>query len=239
MIAKRFALVGSVGLVVAGVIVAGAGNSSPGPGNLLTPVPIVADHASSHTETAIFSDGCFWGVQGLFQHVRGVTGTTAGYDGGTARTATYEEVSTGDTGHAESVAVTFDPSKTSYATLLRIYFSVAGDPTETNQQTPDVGTQYRSVLWVRSNEQRAVADAYIRQLDSTHVFSRPIATQVEADHGFYPAEDYHQNFLASHPDHPYITAWDLPKLYALKRLFQAEWRSDAVLAPSPDARTGS
>ena len=237
MIAKRFALSAAVGLAAASLVVFRASGSEPG--NLLTPAPAVTDHAASHQETAIFSDGCFWGVQGLFQHVRGVIGTTAGYDGGAAGTASYEEVSTGDTGHAESVKVTFDPTKTSYADLLRIYFSVAGDPTEINQQTPDVGTQYRSMLWVRNDGQRRIATAYIQQLDGAHVFARPVATRVEADHGFYPAEDYHQNFLVTHPDHPYITAWDLPKLDALHRLFPAEWREDAVLAPAPVARAGS
>ncbi len=237
MIAKRFAIPSAVGLAAAAVLIAGAPGKAAG--DVLTPLPTVADHASSHAETAIFSDGCFWGVQGLFQHVRGVTGTTAGYDGGAAATAAYEQVSTGSTGHAESVAVTFDPTKTSYATLLRIYFSVAGDPTEVDRQTPDVGTQYRSMLWVRSDAQRRVADAYVSQLDGAHVFARPVATRVEADHGFYPAEDYHQNFLASHTDDPYITTWDLPKLASLRQLFPAEWREEAVLAPALGAHAGS
>ncbi len=237
MITKRFAVSAAAGVVAASAFVFRASGSEPG--NLLTPAAAVADHPASHAETAIFSDGCFWGVQGLFQHVRGVTGTTAGYDGGAAGTASYEQVSTGDTGHAESVRVTFDPTVTSYAELLRIYFSVAGNPTEVNGQTPDLGTQYRSMLWVRNDDQRRVATAYIRQLDATHVFPQPVATRVEADHGFYPAEDYHQNFLATHPDHPYITTWDKPKLDALHRLFPADWRDDAVLAPAPGARAGS
>ena len=239
MFSKSIALAGCIGLVAAGVIVAGAGPSRPQPGDLLTPAPVVTGDTSSRTETAVFSDGCFWGVQGLFQHVRGVTGTTAGYDGGAADTATYEQVSTGETGHAEAVKVTFDPRRVSYATLLRIYFSVAGNPTEIDQQTPDVGPQYRSMLWVRTDAQRRVAEAYVAELDRSHVFERPVATRIAADHGFYAAEGYHQDFLASHPDQPYIATWDLPKIAALHRLFPTEWRDDPVLARASEVRAAA
>ena len=180
-------------------------------------------------ETAVFAGGCFWGVQGVFQHVRGVTDAVSGYAGGSEVTAKYTTVGTGTTGHAESVRVTFDPSKISYGRLLQIYFSVALDPTELNRQGPDNGTQYRSTIFPANSEQAKVASAYIGQLNAAHAFSKPIVTTVEPGRSFYAAEDYHQNFLALNPRYPYIVINDLPKVENLKRLFPKDFRADPVL----------
>jgi peptide-methionine (S)-S-oxide reductase len=183
----------------------------------------------AHSETAVFAGGCFWGVQGVFQHVRGVQQAVSGYSGGAASTAQYETVSTGDTGHAESVRVTFDPAQVSYGHLLQIFFSVVENPTELNYQGPDEGSQYRSALFPLDAAQRAVAQAYIAQLGRARVFPAPIVTHVEAFKGFYPAEAYHQNFLTLHPDNSYIYYNDLPKIAALKKLFPDQYRKDPVL----------
>jgi peptide-methionine (S)-S-oxide reductase len=179
----------------------------------LVPAPVVdeAQTGSVH-EVAVFAGGCFWGVQGVFQHVDGVIEAVSGYTGGTEATAQYEIVSSGRTGHAESVQVTFDPRRISYGTLLRIFFSVAHDPTELNYQGPDEGTQYRSAIFPMSAEQARVATAYIAQLDQTHVFPASIVTRIENGKVFYPAEGYHQDFLTLHPDSPYIVYNDLPKI---------------------------
>jgi peptide-methionine (S)-S-oxide reductase len=184
---------------------------------------------TAHSESAVFAGGCFWGVQGVFEHVRGVQQAVSGYSGGSAATAQYETVSSGTTGHAESVRVTFDPTIVSYGRLLQIYFSVAHNPTELNFQGPDEGTQYRSALFPVNAAQRAVAQAYIAQLDRAHVFPKPIVTRIESFKGFYPAESYHQNFLVLHPNYPYIYVNDLPKVAALKRLFPGLYRGDPVL----------
>ncbi|VVE33188.1 peptide-methionine (S)-S-oxide reductase MsrA [Pandoraea terrigena] len=189
----------------------------------------------AHVETAVFAGGCFWGVQGVFQHVKGVTKAVSGYAGGTAKTADYETVSSGATGHAESVEVTFDPQQVSYGTLLQIYFSVAHNPTELNRQGPDTGTQYRSAVFPMNDAQRRVADAYIAQLNASHVYSKPIVTHLEKYTGFYPAESYHQDFLAEHPMYPYIVINDLPKVKDLKRLFPAKFRDTPVLVKSATA----
>jgi peptide-methionine (S)-S-oxide reductase len=175
--------------------------------------------SSPASETAVFSGGCFWGVQAVFQHVKGVTDATSGYTGGNASTAEYEIVSTGSTGHAESVKVTFDPSKVSYGQLLKIFFSVAHDPTQLNRQGPDEGTQYRSMISYTSPEQKRIADAYIAQLDQAKVFHGRIVTQVVPLKAFYPAEAYHQNYATLHPDNPYIAINDLPKVAHLKQMF--------------------
>ena len=175
--------------------------------------------AGRQLQTAIVSGGCFWGVQGVFEHVAGVKQTVAGYDGGGADTAQYELVSTGSTGHAESVKIVFDPRQVSYGKLLRIFFSVVLDPTEVNAQFPDVGTQYRSELFTTSPEQQRVAVATIAQLNAAWAFAQPIATRIDPDHGFYAAEAYHQDYLAMHPENPYIVAYDLPKVAALQRAF--------------------
>ena len=172
-------------------------------------------------QTAVLAGGCFWGVDAVFKHVKGVENVVAGYAGGSAATAHYEEVGAGGTGHAESVKITFDPAKIAYSDLLRVFFSVAHDPTQLNRQGPDTGTQYRSVIFYANEDQKQVALAYIAQLNQAKVFSRPIATQVVPLKGFYPAEGYHQNFLALHPDDPYIVQNDLPKLDKLRKQFPA------------------
>jgi len=193
--------------------------------------PPAADEAASAaaSEVAVVAGGCFWGVQGVFQHVDGVTRAVSGYDGGEKATAHYEMTSTGTTGHAESVQITFDPRKITYGRILQIYFSVAHDPTELNRQGPDEGTQYRSAIFPQSDEQAKVAKAYIAQLDSAHAFKEPIVTTIEPGRTFYPAEDYHQDFLAHNPGYPYIVFNDLPKLANLKRVFPALYRPDPVL----------
>lgn len=170
-------------------------------------------------EKAVFAGGCFWGVQSVFERVRGVLATTAGYSGGSASTATYDQVTTETTGHAESVEVVYDPSKITYGQLLRIFFSVAHDPTELNRQGPDVGTSYRSSIFYVNDEQKRIAQAYIAQLDAGKVFPRPIVTQVTPLQGFYRAEDYHQDYALHNPDNPYILVCDRPKIEALKQQF--------------------
>ena len=184
------------------------------------PAPVVDEqHSSAKHETAVFGGGCFWGVQTVFQRVKGVTATTAGYSGGTAETATYDQVSSERTGHAESVKVVFDPSQISYGTLLRIFFSVVHDPTELNRQGPDVGTSYRSVIFFTSPEQQKIAAAYIAQLDAAHAFPKPIVTQVVPLKAFYDGEDYHQDYAEKNPNNPYIQVCDVPKTAALKLQF--------------------
>lgn len=175
--------------------------------------------AAHGNETAVFAGGCFWGVDAVFKHVKGVSTVVSGYSGGSASTANYETVSTGTTGHAESVKITYNPSKISYSELLRIFFSVALDPTELNRQGPDTGTQYRSVIFYANEDQKQIATAYIARLDRGGVFRRPIVTEVVPLRAFYPAEEYHQNFLERHPDNPYIVFNDLPKLRALHKEF--------------------
>ena len=175
--------------------------------------------AASSEQTAVLAGGCFWGVDAVFKHVRGVSRVASGYAGGTAATAHYEVVSTSTTGHAESVKITYDPSRVSYAQLLRIFFSVAHDPTELNRQGPDTGPQYRSAIFYATEEQKNTARTYIEQLNRAKVFPAPIVTQVVPLQEFYPAEEYHQNFLARHPDHPYIVYYDLPKLRELQAQF--------------------
>lgn len=170
-------------------------------------------------QAVVFAGGCFWGMQALFQHVKGVVSATAGYAGGAANTAQYELVSTGVTGHAESVKVIFDPSKISYGQLLKVYFSVAHDPTLLNRQGPDIGTQYRSEIFATGAKQKEIAEAYIRQLDAAKVYPNKIVTQVTERSAFYPAEGYHQNFAELHPNNPYIVINDLPKLGHLKKQF--------------------
>src|SRR5215467_7997357 len=180
-------------------------------------------------EVAILAGGCFWGVQGVFQHVAGVTSAISGYSGGTANTAHYGVVSTTITGHAESVRVVFDPHLISYGRILQIYFSVAHDPTELNRQGPDTGTQYRSAIFPTNPEQARIAEAYIAQLNKAHAFDASITTKIEPGRDFYAAEDYHQDFLARNPRYPYIVVNDLPKIENLKRLFPDLYRTAPVL----------
>jgi len=175
--------------------------------------------ATSSKETLVLAGGCFWGVQAVFQHVKGVISATSGYSGGASNTAEYEIVSTGGTGHAESVKVVYDPSKITYGQLLQVFFSVALDPTELNRQGPDEGTQYRSVIFYGNDEQKRIAESYIAQLNQAKAFPRPIVTQVVPLKGFYPAEGYHQDYATLHPDNPYIRYNDLPKVAHLQQQF--------------------
>ncbi|HMA25925.1 MAG TPA: peptide-methionine (S)-S-oxide reductase MsrA [Gemmatimonadaceae bacterium] len=174
---------------------------------------------NAKSETAVFAGGCFWGIQSVFQHIKGVVSATSGYAGGTIDHPSYEVVSTGVTGHAESVRVVFDPSQVTYGQLLRVFFSVAHDPTQWNHQEPDVGPQYRSALFYMSDEQKKTAEAYIDQLNKSHAFSKPIVTQVAPLKAFFAAEAYHQNYAELHPTQPYIAIYDAPKVANLKKQF--------------------
>jgi len=196
-------------------------NAKANPATAAVPAPAVdAPRAPAPgQQTAVFSGGCFWGVQAVFQHVKGVITATSGYSGGPAKNADYELVSTGETGHAESVQIVYDPSQITYGELLRVFFSVAHDPTQLNRQGPDEGTQYRSAIFYANDEQKRIAQAYIAQLDQAKVFPRPIVTQVAPLQAFYPAEAYHQNYAALHPNQPYIVFNDAPKVAHLRQLF--------------------
>ena len=193
------------------------------------PPPVVDEQAAPGTETAVFAGGCFWGVQGVFQHVKGVESAVSGYAGGDADTASYEAVGSGRTGHAESVRITYEPAKVSYGQLLQVYFSVAHNPTQLNYQGPDRGRQYRSTIFVQNDAQKKIAEAYIAQLDKAKLFDKMIVTTLETGKAFYPAEDYHQDFLTLNPTYPYIVYNDLPKIENLKRLFPASYREKPVL----------
>jgi len=201
----------------------------------VVPAPAVDLSAGpATTETAVLAGGCFWGVQGVFQHVEGVTSAVSGYAGGAKETADYGKVGSGRTGHAEAVRIAYDPRKITFGRLLQIYFSVAHDPTELNRQGPDVGPQYRSTIFPASDEQARVAKAYIDQLDQARAFNAKIVTTIEPGRTFYPAEAYHQDYLTLHPNQPYIVIHDLPKVAALKRLFAQSYRAEPVLV----AKTG-
>jgi len=191
--------------------------------------------AGGTQETAVLAGGCFWGVQAVFQHVKGVKQVLSGYAGGASSTAQYETVSSGRTGHAESVKITFDPHQISYGRILQIYFSVAHDPTQLNRQGPDAGTQYRSDVFVMDENQRRVAQGYVAQLDHAGVFRHPIVTRIDTFNGFYPAEDYHQDFATLHPDHPYIAFNDLPKIENLKRIYPDLYQPTPVLVGTAHA----
>jgi peptide-methionine (S)-S-oxide reductase len=204
-------------ITLAGVIACNAGEKSVA----VVPNPAVdAPLATAKSEqTVVVSGGCFWGIQAVFQHVKGVISATSGYSGGEAKTAEYELVSNGDTGHAESVKIVYDPSRITYGQLLRVFFSVAHDPTQLNRQGPDSGSQYRSSIFYGNDEQKRIAEAYIAQLDDAKVFPHRIVTQVVALKAFYPAEAYHQNYAALHPDNPYIVFNDAPKVTHLQQEF--------------------
>ena len=176
-------------------------------------------------KTAVFAGGCFWGIEGVFSHVKGVTSAVSGYHGGGAATAKYSRVTDGDTGHAEAVKVTYDPAIVRYDELLRIFFAVGTDPTQLNRQGPDVGTQYRNALAPMSAEQAKVAGAYLAQLKAAKLWKKPLVTRIERAQAFYPAEAYHQDFMAANPNHPYIRRWDAPKIAALKRLFPGHYKA--------------
>ena len=215
----RFALLGLLIAALAGVFL--RNNVAASEAVTTLPKPMVDDSlaASPGQQTVVFAGGCFWGVQAVFQHVKGVISATSGYSGGAKSTAEYEIVSTGTTNHAESVKVVFDPSKVTFGQLLQVFFSVAHDPTQLNHQGPDEGTQYRSVIFYSTEQQKKIIDAYIAQLDQANVFKKKIVTQVVPLKAFYPAEGYHQNYATLHPDNPYIAHYDLPKLSNLQQMY--------------------
>jgi peptide-methionine (S)-S-oxide reductase len=223
----------STAVVIATVLMASsAWRSAPEAAEraVLVPPPTVDISADSDTRgVAVLAGGCFWGVQGVFQHVKGVTSAVSGYAGGSRRDAEYEIVSLGTTGHAESVEVTYDPHQITYGQLLQIFFSVVHDPTQKNRQGPDFGTQYRSAVFPRDDDQEHVARSYIAQLNDARVFKHDIATKIEKDRPFYPAEAYHQDFLERNPRYPYIAINDMPKLDDLKRLLPQVYRAAPVL----------
>lgn len=194
---------------------------------VLSPPPAVDAPATGHSATAIFAGGCFWGMEAVFSHVKGVTSVVSGYAGGTRQTANYDTVSTETTRHAEAVKITYDPARVSYGTLLRVMFSVAMNPTELNRQGPDSGISYRSAIFPQSPDQARVARSYIGQLTASKVWGAPIVTKLETG-GFFPAESYHQNFAALNPNHGYIRTWDAPKLVALQKTFPALWSARPV-----------
>ncbi len=212
-----------VGLGLAGALRAGE------PLRAVPPPAVDEAPSAATTESAVVAGGCFWGVQGVFQHVRGVTSAVSGYAGGDGSTARYERVGTGSTGHAESVRITFDPRRISYGRILQIYFAVAHDPTALNYQGPDYGPQYRSVIFPTGPEQERVARAYITQLGQARVFGAPIVTRIEPGRPFFTAEGYHQDYLARFPNDPYIAQNDMPKVRQLQRLFPALYRAQPVL----------
>jgi peptide-methionine (S)-S-oxide reductase len=185
------------------------------------PDPAVDETLASQKgqETVVVSGGCFWGIQAVFQHVKGVTSATSGYSGGTVKNPNYEQVSSGETGHAESVQIAYDPSKITLGQLLKVFFSVAHDPTELDRQGPDTGTQYRSIIFFSNTDQQRIAQSYVDQLNQSKVFSQPIVTQIVPLKAFYRAEDYHQNYATEHPENPYIAMFDLPKLKNLQQQF--------------------
>ncbi len=209
----------SLAATTAALILAFAAPSGAAENAVVIPAPAMDAAPATGLQTAVIAGGCFWGVQGVFQHTAGVVNAVSGYAGGTKATADYETVSSGRTGHAESVEIKYDPKKISYGKILQIYFSVVHDPTQLNRQGPDVGTQYRSAIFTTSDEQKKVAEAYIAQLNGAKVFSKPIVTKVGALEAFYPAEAYHQDYLTLHPTQPYIAYNDIPKVENLKKLF--------------------
>lgn len=206
----------------------------------LLPAPQIGDRVSAQPgeETAVLSGGCFWGMQAVFEHVKGVKQVLAGYSGGGESTAHYDMVSTGTTGHAESIRITFDPHEISYGEILRIFFSVAHDPTELNRQGPDDGTQYRSDIFFTDAAQKKIAETYIRQLAAAHAFAAPIVTRLDPFAAFYAAENYHQDYLVRNPDAPYIVYNDLPKIAALKRLYGSLYRDTPVTMRGHSANAG-
>jgi peptide-methionine (S)-S-oxide reductase len=217
--------------VLGAIAVAGAGLRSAAQGERarVIPPPAQDEKTALTSEVAVLAGGCFWGVQGVYQHVNGVTSAISGYAGGQAKTAHYEIVGYGASGHAESVQVTFDPRQVSYGKILQVFFSVVHDPTQLNRQGPDSGPQYRSAIFPASEEQASVAKAYIAQLNQARVFNAPIVTKIEMDKAFYPAEAYHQDYLKRHPGEPYIIYNDLPKIGELKRVFADLYRTMPVL----------
>ena len=218
-------------VVLATTTVMSWGYGSAAEGGRAIPAPALDTPAtpSANSEVAVIAGGCFWGVQGVFQHVAGVTSAVSGYAGGAKDSANYETVSTGTTGHAESVQITFDPHRVSYGHILQVFFSAAHDPTELDRQGPDAGSQYRSAIFPQDTQQARIAAAYIAQLDQAHAFPTAIVTKIEPGQKFFPAEAYHQNYLTLHPTDPYIAVNDLPKLAELERLFPNLYRASPTL----------
>jgi len=222
--ARRPALIATL---LAGAALAGPALAQEG---IVIPAPMMDEPAKQDaSEVAVLAGGCFWGIQGVFQRVAGVTNAVSGYAGGAADMAHYEMVGTGRTGHAESVEITYDPGKISYGKLLQIFFSVAHDPTQLNRQGPDMGTQYRTAIFTQNDEQAKIAQDYIAQLNAARIYDAAIVTKIEPGHPFYPAEDYHQDYLTLNPTQPYIVYNDLPKVENLHRLFPNLYRDDPVL----------
>jgi peptide-methionine (S)-S-oxide reductase len=230
MVGARRGLRAAALLLWALILAVGSGSAQAGEGAWSLPVPSV-DNArrAGNAQTAVLAGGCFWGMQAVFEHVKGVQRVLAGYSGGSEASAHYVLVGTGTTGHAESVQITFDPAELSYGELLRVYFSVAHDPTQLDGQGPDIGVRYRSDIFYRDARQQQIARAYIRQLQLAGVFSQPIVTRVDSMTGFYPAESYHQDFVAHNTDYDYVVQNDLPRIENLKRLFPELYRQQAVL----------
>lgn len=215
--------------LAAGVAACGVVSADSAPVAAPPPALDAAPAAQRGEQVAVFAGGCFWGVEAVFEHVKGVRKVWSGYAGGDAATADYEQVSSGRTGHAESVKIVYDPTKVSYGKLLQVFFSVAADPTQLNRQGPDVGPQYRSAIFYANDEQKRIATAYIAQLDQAHVFRAPIVTQVVPLKAFYMAEAYHQDFARLHPNEPYIVINDAPKVRHLKELFPAEYQPEETV----------
>ena len=214
------------------VTAAGLGRTAPEERARVVPPPAIDEQGQKNAATAVVAGGCFWGVQGVFQHVKGVKSAISGFAGGPAAAATYELVSGGATGHAESVQITYDPRQISFGRLLQVFFSVAHDPTQLNRQGPDEGPQYRSAIFPLDEDQARIARAYVAQLNAGRAYSAPIVTTIEVGRTFHAAEDYHQDYLTRHPDAPYIVINDLPKIENLKRLFPELYRADPVLVGS-------
>ncbi len=231
---SRFALFGSV----AACMIAGVVTLSPAAGRpLRLPAPTADIPASSSTRSIVLAGGCFWGTQGMFEHVKGVRRVVAGYAGGEAGTAHYEMVGSGQTGHAESIKIEYDPQQISYGQILQLFFSAAHDPTQVDAQGPDEGTQYRSAIFVANDEEKRVAEHYIAQLGASGAFHNPIATRIEALHGFFPAEGYHQDYLIHHPDSMYIVMNDLPKISSLHSLYPELYRDKPVTTAASETRS--
>jgi len=232
-------MISNIGRIIVGLLIVAAtvlilGNRASAAASVggSIPAPVVDDKlaASSGEQTAVFAGGCFWGIEAVFEHVKGVKSSVSGYAGGRVTTPSYEEVSSGTTGHAESVRVVYDPSKVTYGQLLRVFFSVAHDPTQLNRQGPDVGTQYRSAIFYANDTQKRIAAAYVDQLSRSKVFPRPIVTEVSQLNKFYAAEAYHQDYMRLHPYEPYIMINDAPKVKNLKREFPELWVEQGVTA---------
>lgn len=231
-VSRIFRKISSSALIGLGVWLFGAVATTATEAQIKLPLPLTDISGGEGAETAVIAGGCFWGIQAVYQHTDGVIQAVSGYSGGSKKNAVYELVAGGRTGHAEAVEIKYDPRKISYGKILQIFFSVAHDPTELDRQGPDVGPQYRSAIFFASDDQKRVAEAYIAQLAQAKVFKEPIVTRVDKLNGFYRAEEYHQDYLVRHPDHPYIIVNDLPKVEALKATMPEVYRSAPVTVAS-------